>query len=234
MKKLSLSLFIIVLMVSSLRAGNEENPNHRGYFYGLGAWQRMNFSEVNTALGGEGFKPLFENRAYFGIGWDGLDKRYFSSFDFGFSPNQRLRDSSGVRFMNSSLAFFRFRSGWAVIQKEAWDLIPYIGVNFDVLTISQGLYQDSVTQWFRNPVPMNQTTAVRGSIEPGIQFSWMPGLKKKDSDVLDRSLRITLRAGYAIGAGNTNWYSNRRRLSGPDFTGGPFVTLTVGGLLRDN
>jgi hypothetical protein len=62
----------------------------------------------------------------------------------------------------------------------------------------------------------------------------MPGLKKKDSDVVDRSLRITLRAGYAIGAGNTYWYSNRRRLSGPDFTGGPFVTLTVGGLLRDN
>jgi hypothetical protein len=233
MKKHSLSFLAFLLMVSSLVAGNADNPHYRSYFYGLGAWQKMDFSDLNTTLKSEGFKPIFENRAYFGIGWEGLNKRSMTSFDFGFSPNQRLRDSSGLRFMTSSLAYFKLRYGWAVIQKDEWDLIPYIGINFDLLSLSQGLYQDSVSQWFRNPVPLNETTSTRGSIEPGIQFSWMPGLKQKNSEELNRSLRITLRAGYAIGSGNTTWYANRRRLAGPDIAGGPFITLTVGGLITD-
>lgn len=234
MKKLMLLFTFFSMGVITLMAQTSaESSKSKTYLYALGAWQQMNFSDLNTSLKAEGFKPLFENRAYFGVGWDILRGRSYTGFDFGFSPNQRLRDSSGVRYMNSSLGYFKLRYGYAVVQKVNWDLIPYIGVNFDFLSLNQGLYQDSISQWFRNPAPENLLTGTRGAIEPGIQLSWMPGLKQKESLEKDHSLRITLRAGYAIGAGKTTWYASRRRLSGPDFSGGPFVTISVGGVFKD-
>lgn len=234
MKKLALFLAIFSLGVITLMAQTSaESSKGKTYLYALGAWQQMNFSDLNASLQAEGFKPLFENRAYFGLGWDILKGRSYTGFELGFSPNQRLRDSSGVRYMNSSLLYFKNRYGYTVLQKETWDLIPYIGVNVDFLSLNQGLYQDSISQWFRTPAPENLLTGTRAAIEPGVQVSWMPGLKQKDSAEKDHSLRITLRAGYAIGAGNSTWYAGRRRLSGPDFSGGPFVTLSVGGVFKD-
>lgn len=233
MKRLFSILILLIILTSMVQAQNESASVKKDYFYFQTSWQQMNFDKMNTTLQQEGFKSLFENRAYFGVGWDEFRNRSYSGLDFGFSPVQRLRDSSGLRFMGSSLAFIRLRYGYAVVQKESWDLIPYIGVNFNFLTLTQGAYQDSVAQWLRKPVPLQQTTGNSYAIEPGIQFSWMPGLPKKNSAEKDHSLRISLRAGYAINMGKSSWFANQRKLSGPDFAGGPFVSLTIGGVMSD-
>jgi hypothetical protein len=230
MKPFVLILSCILLLTSSTYAQKEGTARKKkDYYYFSGAWQQMNFDELNTSLKQEGFKPIFENRMYLGGGWDGFYGKSLTGFDMGFSPGQRLRDSSGLRTMNSSLFFLRMRYGFAVIQKTSWDLVPYIGVNFDFLTISQGVYQDSINQWFRSPGSMQQLSGITGGIEPGIQFSWMPGIKSKNQEENTHDLRISLRAGYSIQSGGSTWYSNQGRLKGAGFAGGPFVTLTVGG-----
>jgi len=231
MKPFVLILFYFLLITSSTYAQKEGTARKKkDYYYFSGAWQQMNFDEFNTSLMQEGFKPIFENRMYLGGGWDGFYGKSFTGLDLGFSPGQRLRDSSGIRTMNSSLFFVRLRYGFVVVQKSSWDLIPYIGVNFDFLTISQGVYQDSINQWFRRPVPMQQLSGMTAGIEPGIQFSWMPGIKSKNQEEKTHDLRMSLRAGYSIQAGESTWFANQNRLKGAGFSGGPFVTLTVGGL----
>lgn len=234
MKPFVLILSCILLLASSTYAQKEGTARKKkDYYYFSGAWQQMNFDEFNTSLKQEGFKPIFENRMYVGGGWDGFYGKSLIGLDLGISPGQRLRDSSGLRTMNSSLFFIRMRYGFAVIQKTSWDLVPYIGVNFDFLTISQGVYQDSINQWFRIPVSMQQLSGMTGGIEPGIQFSWMPGLKSKNQEEKTHDLRMSLRAGYSIQSGGSSWYSNQGRLKGVGFSGGPVVTLTVGGLTND-
>lgn len=233
MKRFLSTLILLLLLPSIVPAQDKSVSEKRDYFYFQTSWQQMNFEKLNTSLQQEGFKPIFENRAYLGVGWDGIRNKSYSGFDFGFSPGQRLRDSSGLRFMGSSLAFFRLRYGYVVIQKESWDLIPYMGINFNFLTLTQGAHQDSVSQWLRKPVPLQQTTGNSYAIEPGIQFSWMPGLPKKNSEDKDHSFRMSLRAGYAIPIGKASWYANQRKLLGPDFAGGPFVSITIGGLVND-
>ena len=234
MKRLSIILVLFCCFgLTTAIAQSQSATARRDYFFFQGSWQQMNFDKLNTTLQQEGFKPIFENRAYLGLGWEGIRKKTYSSFDFGFSPGQRLRDTSGLRLMGSSLMFFRIRFGYPVIQKSAWDLIPYIGVNLNLLTLTQGVYQDSVSQWFRSPVPLQQLTGSNYAIEPGIQFSWMPGIPQKGSEEKDRSLRISLRAGYSINAGKSIWYANQRKLQGADFSGGPFVSLSIGGLMKD-
>lgn len=194
-------------------------------YFSVGS-QAYDFSNLNTALSLQGFKPLEDQLPMFGIGIGGFHNRNWFAGDMNFHIGTAQKDSSGNRYLNMNTFALRFRYGYDVLHHRNFQIIPYASISGNFVQMSTGNYQDSVSQFLQSPAVHRNIWKSMLTMQPGLQLQYAMYGRKKTSEL--PSMVIGASVGYDVTIAQDSWRQQPNfKLQGPDLGTGLNMMLQV-------
>jgi len=236
MKYLVFTLFLYTFSNVSAQNDDISSPQNSRQFYeelNLGrvniSLSPYNFNDLNSFLESSGFRELNPSRPEYGIGLSLINKHTIKEMDFGIGHSQRIRDTTGLRYLSGETFRVSFNYGYCVLNKKNITLFPYLGLNLANITLRHGTASDSASQWIQGGYQSSRLTGFVISAQPGVGCIYH--IYDKTGEI--HRLSLYAKAGYNIAANQSTWRVSGMKTQGPNWSPGLLLSLGLAVNLDD-